>query len=109
MLRVSLSTLMEWEAAHPEFAEVLDEWHVHATKNVARKLWERATGYNAPAVKIMQDKGRPVIVPFVEHVPPDVNAIKFWLQNKDKGNWGEGGDDDTRRVVVNLHLAGKPK
>jgi hypothetical protein len=45
-----------------------------------RSLYHRANGYNYEAVKIFMPANRekPVIVPFIEHVPPDVTACIFW-------------------------------
>ena len=42
----------------------------------------RAVGYNYEAVKIFMPANRekPVIVPYIEHVPPDVTAGIFWLK-----------------------------
>ena len=30
---------------------------------------------------------KPVIVPYVEHCPPDVTAGIFWLKNRDPAHW----------------------
>jgi hypothetical protein len=47
---------------------------------VKRSLYTRAVGYNYEAVKIFMPANRekPVIVPYIEHVPPDVTAGIFW-------------------------------
>jgi hypothetical protein len=45
------------------------------------------TGYSYDAVKIFQVEGRPLIVPYVEHVPPDPTAMIFWLKNRRKDRW----------------------
>jgi hypothetical protein len=56
---------------------------------VERSLYERAVGYNYEAVKIFMPANRekPVIVPYIEHVPPDVTAGIFWLKNRDPKHW----------------------
>ena len=62
---------------------------------------ERANGYNYEAVKIFMAAGskQPVIVHYVEHIPPDVTAGIFWLKNRDPENW---------RDVQNVnHVLGK--
>ena len=58
-------------------------------ERVARSLYERANGYNYETVKIFMPAGAksPVIVPYVEHVPPDVTAGIFWMKNRDPANW----------------------
>jgi hypothetical protein len=55
----------------------------------SRSLYERANGYNYEAVKIFMPAGakQPVVVHYVEHMPPDVTAGIFWLKNRDPENW----------------------
>jgi hypothetical protein len=52
-------------------------------------LDERANGYSYDAVKIFMPAGskQPVVVHYVEHMPPDVTAGIFWLGNRDPENW----------------------
>ena len=33
------------------------------------------------------NREKPVIVPYIEHVPPDVAACIFWLKNRDPQHW----------------------
>jgi hypothetical protein len=56
-----------------------------ARANTERSLYTRANGYNYEAVKIFMpaNRDKPVIVPYIEHVPPDVTAGIFWLKNRD--------------------------
>jgi hypothetical protein len=46
-------------------------------------------GYSYDAVKIFMPAGasKPVIVSYVEHVPPDTTAGIFWLKNRDPARW----------------------
>jgi hypothetical protein len=55
---------------------------------VKRSLYARAVGYNYEAVKIFMPANRekPVVVPYIEHVPPDVTAGIFWMKNRDLTN-----------------------
>jgi N-methylhydantoinase B/oxoprolinase/acetone carboxylase alpha subunit len=50
----------------------------------SRSLYERANGYNYEAVKIFMAAGskQPVVVHYVEHMPPDVTAGIFWLKGR---------------------------
>ena len=50
-----------------------------------RSLYARPVRYNYEAVKIFMPANRekPAIVPYIEHVPPDVTAGIFWLKNRD--------------------------
>ena len=58
-----------------------------ADARVERSLYNRAVGYTFDSVKIMQDKGRPVVVPYREHVPPDPGAGFNWLKNRRPEEW----------------------
>lgn len=76
-----------------------------ATERVERALLHRAVGYSHPAVKVLQDKGVPVIVPFTEHYPPDVEAAKTWLHNRAGHRWKpkqEGNQGVT--VIINSQM-----
>lgn len=84
---VAESTLNEWKKERPDFFEQLKGAKAIADDQVERSLFERATGYNHAAVKIQQYEGTPVITPFVEHCPPDVEAQRFWLKNRRPDKW----------------------
>jgi hypothetical protein len=60
-----------------------------ARANTERSLYTRANGYNYEAVKIFMPatRDKPVIVPYIEHVSPDVTAGIFWLKNRDPPHW----------------------
>jgi len=47
----------------------------------------RAIGYDYTAVKVMQHNGQSLIVPYTEHIPPDVGAATLWLTNRRGGQW----------------------
>ena len=54
---------------------------------VERNLAQRALGYSYRAEKPFQYQGEVVKVQYVEHVPPDVSAAKFWLLNRRPAQW----------------------
>jgi hypothetical protein len=85
-------TLLAWKSEHPEFFEALDEGRVKADAEVADSLFNRATGrVKIPAVKIFMPPGatEPVYAPYVEHFPPDPQAGRLWLMNRQPGRWRE--------------------
>jgi hypothetical protein len=84
---VTPRTIYRWQAAHPEFRQALKLGREAADERVERSLYHRAVGYSYPAIKIMQDKGCPVIVPYTEHEPPDVGAATLWLTNRRSKDW----------------------
>lgn len=76
---ISVRTILKWRAMYPEFDAAFDSLGPEFDSRIERALAERALGYSFEAVKIFNHKGVPVVVPYVEHVPPDVGAIKHWL------------------------------
>lgn len=90
-LGINVATLYRWKGRHELFREAL-KWgkeNCVADERVERSLYARAVGYTYTAVKIFQYEGQPVIVPYKEHVPPDVGAAKSWLINRKKADWSE--------------------
>ena len=88
---VSVTTIYNWRAKHPEFLEAVKTPKGIADDRVERSLFERATGYAHNAVKIFLPAGtdKPIIVPYVEYVPPDTTAATFWLKNRKPAEWRE--------------------
>ena len=84
---VNVVTVWRWKDAHPEFCNALKRGKDVADDLVEQSLFRRATGYSHDAVKIMQDKGAPVVVPYVEHHAPDTTAAIFWLKNRRPEQW----------------------
>lgn len=90
---VARSTIEEWMAAHPEFSGAIKLGREDASAAVERALFQRATGYSHPAVKILavsngQNMGSSVEqIPYTEHYPPDTEAAKFWLKNRKPAEW----------------------
>lgn len=87
VLRVHRATLYRWLSEHAEFRDALKLGKEPADDRVERSLFNRAVGYEYDAVKIMQDKGVPIIVPYREHVPPDPGAAFNWLKNRRPEKW----------------------
>ncbi len=86
---VSVRAIARWQVEHAEFRDALKSNKAVADERVQRSLYQRATGYTFDSVKIFlpKDSREPVLVPFREHVPPDVTACIFWLKNRDRENW----------------------
>ena len=84
---VSVPTFYAWQKAHPEFLKALKDGKELSDGAVERSLFERATGYEHDAVKILQYEGSPVIVPYRERYPPDATSMIFWLKNRRPDKW----------------------
>lgn len=86
-LGIADGTLYRWRHEHPEFREALKLGKESADDRVEASLYHRAVGYRFDAVKIMQYEGVAIVEPYVEHVPPDIGAIKLWLTNRRGDKW----------------------
>ena len=101
-LGVSRSTLAQWKKTNSDISDAITRGRadVHACAQVEETLLKRAQGYDAivkKAVKVRHvkyDNGRRVsedeevqIVEETQHVPGDVNAIRFFLTNRAPERW----------------------
>ena len=86
---ISRATLFNWKNKHPEFLDAIQAGKEDSDDIVKASLYQRATGYDHKAVKIFMPANaeEPVYAPYVEHVPPDVGAIKMWLTNRKPKDW----------------------
>ena len=89
---VSNFTWGNWKKQYPDFYESLKKGRADADGQVAKSLYQRATGYSHQAVKIFMNDGVPVYVPYVEHYPPDSTAMIFWLKNRQPHLWRDKRD-----------------
>ncbi len=110
---ISDRTIWKWRAMYQEFDDAFGELGHEFDARIERTLAERAMGYSYQAVKIFQNKGIPVIIPYTEHVPPDVGAIKHWLAVRRPDKWRvkeevEVSGDDAFRTLLQT-MAGKKK
>lgn len=84
---VNYTTVYDWKHRHPEFAQAIKIGRELADERVVASLYHRAVGYNHQAVKIFNSEGVPLVVPYEEHVPPDISACVFWLKNRRPKEW----------------------
>jgi len=84
---VSNSTIHLWQQTYGEFHEAFLELGSSYDARIERSLADRAAGYTFDAVKIFNNKGEPVVVPYREHIPPDIGAIKMWLGARRPEKW----------------------
>lgn len=102
---VTKPTLRAWKKAHPEFLAAITRAKDEADADVAVALRQRAMGYSHKAVRILQNNGVPVVVPYTEHYPPDTQAAAIWLYNRQPALWRrvpneQGGEEPTPVKVV---------
>ena len=82
LFNVSEVTINAWKKKHPDFLKSLKKGKMTADAKVVECLYQRATGYQAPAVKIFNQNGKIIEHKYRQHYPPDVTAQIFWLKNR---------------------------
>jgi hypothetical protein len=55
-------------------------------------LYHKAVGYSFEAFKILlgrdaKGRSKPLVVPYIEHIPPDAGAAALWLKNRKPKEW----------------------
>lgn len=84
---VSDRTLRNWKHEHEGFRDSLQLGKDEADNRVERALYQRAVGYSYETEKVMQFEGEIVRADTVEHMPPDVKAAEYWLNNRRGNSW----------------------
>jgi len=96
LFSVDERTIQRWKLSHPEFGQALTVGKAPADDRVERSLYHKAIGFQHKAVKIFPPArggdGEPLLVEYVEHVPPDTVACIFWLKNRRPAEWRDKHD-----------------
>jgi len=85
---VDVRTVHRWKKSHPEFAKALIETKATLDSRVELSLFRRATGYTYTEVEVTIEDGQ--VTKRVEKekvIPPDTNACRLWLTNRDPEYW----------------------
>lgn len=94
LLNVTEKTINNWKSANEEFLQSLNAGKKVADDKVEASLFHRANGYSHDAVKIFNDDGKPLIVPYTERFPPDPTSCIFWLKNRRANEWRDKQEVD---------------
>jgi len=90
---VSKSTINEWKVKYPEFSDSITRGKEFADTQVVDSLFNRAKGYTMKKVEyetVQGDDGQieqKVKKIVTTDVPPDTQAIQFWLKNRQPRIW----------------------
>ena len=84
---VARSTIGQWIATHPEFADAVQQGRDVADAIAVESLFTRVTGYNHQAEKVFLYRGKPRTVAYTAHVPPETRACMFWLRSRRPEDW----------------------
>lgn len=113
VLRIHRATLYRWLGEYPRFRDAVRLGKEPADDRVERSLFHRAVGYTHEALKIMQEKGTPVVVRYMEHVPPDPGAAFNWLKNRRPDQWRDrreltGADGQPIELKTSIEFVDAP-
>lgn len=100
---ISSDTLYLWCREHPSFLKNLKFGKVNRNAEVVDRLYDRAMGEKIKAIKIFNNKGKIIKVPYIEQLPVDVEAAKFILTNR-TDTWAE----KTEQKVESTQSGGPP-
>jgi hypothetical protein len=62
--------------------------------------------YEAVKIFMPANREKPVVVPYIEHVPPDVTAGIFWMKNRDPQHWRDS--QQLEHVLGKYLISDKP-
>lgn len=92
-MRISQSTLYDWENKYPEISEALKKGKEVIDYEVEKALLKRALGYETQEKRMetsMKDGIKTVIIK--KQVPADPTAAIFWLKNRRPDKWRDRRD-----------------
>jgi hypothetical protein len=84
---VEPETINDWDVAHPEFSRLRAGARDLADADVAARLYQRAMGYSHEDVHIAVSAGEVHKTATVKHYPPDTDAARWWLKNRQPARW----------------------
>lgn len=90
-LGVGVYALNNWKGAQAGFKEAVHASRKVADELVVASLFQRAVGWQQPAIKIHYDKeeSRFVTYEYTERFPADTTACIFWLKNRQRTQWAD--------------------
>jgi hypothetical protein len=106
---VGISTIQRWLVEIPSFRRAVQRGREMADVRVARALHKRAVGFTARAQKVVVVDKTPQVIEYKEYYPPDVQAGRYWLNNRRPRDWKERDSNqiasaiDLKALVDALH------
>jgi hypothetical protein len=88
-LGVDIESVKRWMREIPQFRTAVHEGREGADLHVVNALYARAIGYSHDAVHFSAYGGEVIETPYTKHYPPDPDAAKWWLRNRQPKHWRE--------------------
>ncbi len=86
-LGVSETTVNNWKKKYPDFFESILRGRHIADSQVAHALYQKAVGYTHRAIHFAVSDGRVITTEYDKHYPPDTNAARLFLNNRQSRLW----------------------
>jgi|GEM_PF-5822218 hypothetical protein len=89
-LDVSVTTLKTWRNKYPDFDSQIKRGKLLIDANVAASLHKTAMGSNSfiETQEILLKDGSKTILKTIRSIPPNFNAQRLWLRNRQPERWG---------------------
>lgn len=94
---VCVNTIDNWRAKHFEFQMAVYRGKTEADMQVVESLFQRATGCSHKDTKFASHEGKITDArEFMRHLPPDIQACMYWLNNRQGYRWTSKQQVDVR-------------
>jgi hypothetical protein len=98
---VTPETISHWIGRFPEFARAIQSTRDAVDRKVEKTLFQRAMGWKHKGIKVIKTSDDQIIDhPIVEKFPPDVEAARLWLMNRQPERWRRSGNEGTTVQIV---------
>jgi hypothetical protein len=98
---VSIHTLEYWRKTKPDFVRAMKQGGLEFDMKVAHTLGRRALGYDFVERSVKNGPDGRTITTSTKHIPGDVQAIKYWLNNRQRGIWSELNQISVNNTQIN--------
>lgn len=91
--------IRSWRKLYPDFDDAIREGRTIADLQVIEALHKKAIGHTYQTDVVIRDGKGYAIETMDKHEPPETNAIKYWLSNRDPERWN--------RTALHIQHTGK--
>ena len=102
VIGVNADSIYEWQKKYPEFSESVQRGRDHFdSEKVEEALHKRATGYNYQVITYQTLGSSKLILTKIvkKYMPPSVEAIRFWLSNRNPKRWGIKNTEADNKII----------
>lgn len=104
IVNIHPATFYRWQESNPQFCELVKDAKEAVNDAVESHLLRLAAGYTLPGLKIQYDAEKKTFRTFKydRHFPPSEGALKLWLMNQRRHEWGNDPENKARDVPIVL-------